>query len=221
MLLSIDWDFFSGCREFVFDAPIWGSKDTEHDRLEAWRERARKRGGQDFSVLEQDFPLFENRRWLERFQSVPTYATVSHADAYALLERLRVLNVVNLDSHHDLFSQRGDGARVRPGNWAGLALEHHLIESYVCIYPEWHAALRVAEGFDLERTRSELTQRFSSDQVQLQRVPLELLELPRPDAILLVQSPAWTSPAHDHAFLELCQTLNATLLAPIVERLWS
>jgi hypothetical protein len=220
MLLSVDWDFFSGCGEFVFDAPIWGLKDTEHDRHEAWRERVLKRGGQNFAALEHDFPLLEEWRWLKRFQGVPAYATVSHADAYALLERLQVSSVVNLDSHHDLYSGSGDGARVRPGNWAGLALEHDLIQSYTCVYPQWHAALRVAEGFDLERTKGEIGERFLSDQVQLKRVALESLEPPTPDAILLVQSPAWTNPTHDNAFFDLCRTLKATYLEPLIERSW-
>ena len=37
MLLSLDWDASSGCRELVFDAPIWGSPDREPDRLAAWQ----------------------------------------------------------------------------------------------------------------------------------------------------------------------------------------
>ena len=45
LLLSIDWDAFSGTRELVFDAPIWGTRDREEDRLQAWRDRARRRGG--------------------------------------------------------------------------------------------------------------------------------------------------------------------------------
>jgi hypothetical protein len=220
MLLSIDWDFFSGCREFVFDAPIWGSRDSAHDRFEAWRERALKRGGSSFDVLEQDFPLFENWRWLERFQGVPTFATVSHADAYELLEQLRVSSVVNLDSHHDLFSGNGDATRVRPGNWAGLALKHGLIDSYTCIYPNWHADLPVAEGFDLERTKAEMGEKCSSFRVRLERQSLHSLELPQPTAILLVQSPAWTSPAHDDVLLELCHVLHAEELEPIFERKW-
>ncbi len=208
MLLSVDWDFFSGCVEHIFDAPIWGSRDTPFDRLEAWQVRADKRGG----VLGADFPLLENWRWLWQWQGVPAYATLSHADAFGLLERIGCSSVVNLDSHHDLFSSSGDTARVRPGNWAGLALERGLIDSYCCVYPSWHEHVMVAEGFDLERTWSELGGRFAAKNVQLERTPLAQLELTEVTAILLVQSPAWTNPEHDAVFLEVCQFLQTEFL---------
>jgi arginase family enzyme len=146
MLLSVDWDYFSGCVEHVFDAPIWGSRDTEFDRMEAWKHRAEKRAGD----LSADFPLLENWQALKQLAGLPAYATLGHADAYGLLKALRLSSVVNLDSHHDLYSQSGDPNRVRAGNWAGLALAHGLVQHYTCIYPNWHAQVRVAEGFDLE-----------------------------------------------------------------------
>ncbi len=206
MLLSVDWDFFSGCLEHTFDAPIWGTRDTDFDRIEAWQLRAAKRNGN----LSTDFPLLEDWHWLLQFQGIPTLATVSHADAYGLLEQLSSKSVTNLDSHHDLYSKSGDPTRVRAGNWAGLALEHGLIQSYTCVYPPWHEHIRVAEGYDLERTRSELGLRFL--ETRLERTALADLELGGISHILLVQSPAWTNPEHDPFFLELCAGLRADFL---------
>ena len=213
MLLSVDWDFFSGCLEHVFDAPIWGSKDTEYDRTEAWFERAKKRNGN----LSSDFPLLENWRWLLQFEGIKTLATLSHADAYNVLEQTPFLSVTNLDSHHDLFSLSGDPKRVRAGNWAGLALEHGLIQNYTCVYPIWHEHIRVAEGYDLERTKTELGSRFTAN-IKLERTALAQLELKNITAILLVQSPAWTNPEHDPMFFELCQALNAEYLTKPLKR---
>jgi hypothetical protein len=224
-LLSVDWDYFSGSAELVFDSPFWGSRDTEFDRFEAWEARALKRGGSGFEVLRDDFPLFGNPFELLKFAGLPCYATVSHSDAYALIERLGISSVVNLDSHHDLYSLSGDPTRVRPGNWAGLALEHGLISSYNCIYPAWHETVRVTEGFDLSRTELELPERFRRGWSQTIPYTIPSLQRGMPKfepadfgALLLVQSPAWTNPLYDHVFLELCDGLNAQLISPILER---
>ena len=213
MLLSVDWDYFSGCLEHVFDAPIWGSKDTDFDRLGAWKQRAKKRNGN----LSTDFPLLENWRWLLQFSNIKTLATLSHADAYGLLEQTTFSSVLNLDSHHDLYIASGDPKRVRPGNWAGLALEHGLIQSYTCVYPIWHQQVRVCEGFDLDRTKAELGSRLTLN-IKLERTALAQLKIETIETILLVQSPAWTNPEHDPIFFELCQALNADFLTKPLKR---
>ena len=247
-LLSIDWDFFAGAREHVFDSPLWGSPDLAFDRLERWRERARSRGGtglegsgfegSGFEVLRNDFPLFGNPRELLRFAGVPTFAVVSHDAAYGLLEDLECSGVINFDSHHDLFSSSGDPKRLRPGNWAGLALERGLIESYACIYPAWHAGVRVGEGFDLERTWSEIGARafrdrvclsseaLGSDHLGLDRLGLDFLGLNHlgPDsirAIVLVLSPSWSNPLYDSLFFEIAHGLDAKIQTGLVDRTWS
>jgi hypothetical protein len=225
MLLSIDWDAFSGTRELVFDAPIWGTPDREHDRQEAWRGRLHKRGGQDWAALEPDFPLYSGWEALRRYAGVPAFVAVSHADAWAWLQRFPGEDVLNLDSHHDLASLSGDPARVRPGNWAGLGLRADLIRRYTCRYPAWHAALPVAEGHDLERTRAEVAGLLPPEllpRVTLDRAPApEASGLPDPAqvrSLLLVQSPAWTSPGHDRAFLQLADVLNCAVLTPPLDR---
>jgi hypothetical protein len=218
-LLSVDWDYFSGSLEHVFDSPLWGSPDLEFDRLERWRERARSRGGSSFEVLRHDFPLFGDPRALLRFAGVPSFAVSSHNAAYSLLRDLNCSSVINFDSHHDLFSSSGDPTRVRPGNWAGLALEHG-IESYSCIYPNWHSEVRVTEGFDLNRTWIELGARVWRDRVSLSREPpgLDGLEPKSVWALLLVLSPSWSNPLYDSLFLELAHGLNANLEASLIER---
>jgi hypothetical protein len=226
MLLSLDWDAFSGCAPLVFDAPIWGTRDREQDRLEAWRERARKRGG-GWDALAADFPLYPGWEALDRYAGIPAWVTLTHADGYAWLERFGVQDMLNVDSHHDLASVSGDGARVRPGNWAGLALRAGRIRHYTCLYPDWHAQLPVAEGHDLARTRGELKPLLPPE--VLERVTLA--RLPRPGegwpdpadlaALLLVQSPAWTNPAHDAAFFRLARRLRAEVLTPPLDRLAS
>lgn len=220
MLLSIDWDAFSGTRELVFDAPIWGTPDREYDRLEAWRVRAAKRGGGSWDALAADFPLYDGWQEIARYAGTPTWVALSHAEAWQWLELFEVQDVLNIDSHHDLGSLSGDPARVRPGNWAGLALQAGRIETYTCQYPTWHAGLPVAEGFDLERTRSEIAPLLS-------REVFDRVTLTRADgwpaaaevtALLLVQSPAWTNPAHDTAFEKLCQDLGAKVLSSPQQR---
>jgi hypothetical protein len=201
----------------VFDSPFWGSRDTTFDRSEAWVARALKRGGSTFEALREDFPLSGNPLELKKLIDLPCYATVTHSDAYGLLEQLQIKNVINLDSHHDLFSSSGDPQRVRPGNWAGLALERGLISSYTCFYPAWHENVRVTEGFDLARTNLELSSRLSGFNFSLQR-GMPDLEKAQFEAVLLVQSPAWTNPLYDSVFLELCQVLNATFTSPLLER---
>jgi hypothetical protein len=217
MLLSIDWDYFVGSADLIFDAPLWGTPDGAFDRDAAWTERAKKRGGNSFEVLREDFPLLENPAILESLRGVPCFATLSHSDAYGLLERLGERVVLNLDSHHDLFSRGGDPERVRPGNWAGLALERGLLDAYTCRYPPWHAAQRVTEGFDLERTCAELPPRLGELNITLERGEPEL-EITRITAVLLVQSPAWTNPLFDSDFLGLCEVLNAGFLEPPLQR---
>jgi hypothetical protein len=222
-LFSVDWDYFSGSLEHVFDSPLWGTPDLEFDRCERWRERARSRGGSSFEILRQDFPLFGNPQALLRFVGVPSFAVSSHAAAYRLLERLNCSSVVNLDSHHDLFSSSGDPTRVRPGNWAGLSLEHGLIDSYSCIYPSWHADVQVTEGFDLDRTWSELGARVWRDRVSLSRDPasLDCLEPSSIGAILLVLSPSWSDPLYDSAFFELARALQAEIEPGLACRSWT
>lgn len=226
MLLSLDWDAFSGTVPLVFDAPIWGTPDRERDRVEAWRERTRKRDSQapGWSALAADFPLSPNWEELERYAGIPTTVTLTHADAWAWLQDHPGDDVLNVDSHHDLFSLSGDPSRVRPGNWAGLGLRANLIRRYTCLYPEWHAELPVAEGFDLERTRGEIKPHLPPDvleRVTLARMASPSVDLPDPaevSAVLLVQSPAWTNPAHDAAFFRLAHTLRAVPLTPPLDR---
>ena len=40
--------------------------------------------------------------------------------------------------------------------WFGARLARGLIRTVTTLYPDWHAALPVAEGFDLDRTHGEL-----------------------------------------------------------------
>ncbi|GGL03379.1 hypothetical protein GCM10010844_22510 [Deinococcus radiotolerans] len=221
VLLSIDWDAFSGTRELVFDAPIWGTRDREHDRLDAWHDRVQRRGGQDWSALDSDFPLYPGWEALRAYAgSGPAFVTLSHADAWAWLERHPGLDVLNLDSHHDLASRSGDPTRVRPGNWAGLGLARGLIRTVTTLYPDWHATLPVAEGFDLDRTWTEVRPLLTPDlhgRVHLKRQARPGDGLPDPaqvTSVLLVQSPAWTSPAHDPAFGALARHLTAQPLVP-------
>jgi hypothetical protein len=211
-LLSVDWDFFSGSREQVFDSPLWGTPDLEFDRCQRWRERATVRNGLGFEVLRLDFPLFGEPRDLLNFAGVPAFAVASHDAAHGLLERLNCSSVINLDSHHDLFSSSGDPTRVRPGNWAGLALEHGLIESYSCVYPPWHAEVRVSEGFDLERTWSEIGARDWRDRVSLSRgYNFDHLEPAAVRAVILVLSASWTNPCFDVDFFALARAFGADL----------
>lgn len=220
MLLSVDWDAFSGTRELVFDAPVWGTRDREHDRLGAWRERARRRGGADWAALAADFPLYPGWEALAQYAGVPASVTLSHADAWTWLERYPGRDVVNVDSHHDLCSFSGDPARLRPGNWAGLGLRAGLIRTYTCVYPGWHAALPVAEGHDLERTWAEITPLLPAD-VRARAALTRGLRWPDPgavEAVLLVQSPAWTSPAHDPALCGVAGALRAAPLVPLQAR---
>lgn len=226
MLLSLDWDAFSGTRELVFDAPIWGTRDREPDRLEAWRERARKRdpGAPGWTALDADFPLYPGWEGLERYAGIPATVTLTHADAWTWLEAFPGQDVLNVDSHHDLASLSGDAGRVRPGNWAGLGLRAGLIRRYTCLYPDWHAGLPVAEGFDLARTWDEVASLLPPE--VLERVTLRRMDDPgaglpdpaRVTAVLLVQSPAWTSPAHDPVFFGLARTLRAVPLTPPLSR---
>ncbi|MFC6802355.1 arginase [Deinococcus caeni] len=223
MLLSIDWDAFSGTRELVFDAPIWGTRDREEDRLDAWTARARRRGG-TWAALDADFPLYPGWEALRAYAGVPAFVTLSHADAWTWLETHPGLDVLNLDSHHDLGSRSGDPARVRPGNWAGLGLARGLIRTVTTLYPDWHADLPVAEGFNLDRTRGELVDLLPDallDRVTLTRQARSGADLPDPvrvTSLLLVQSPAWTNPAHDPAFLALAAELRATPIVPPLAR---
>lgn len=218
MLLSVDWDAFSGTRALVFDAPIWGTRDREHDRLDAWRERAARRGG-GWAALAEDFPLYPGWEALERYAGAPAFSVLSHADAWAWLERFPGQDVLNVDSHHDLASFSGDGARLRPGNWAGLGLRAGLIRTYTCLYPAWHADLPVAEGHDLNRTWAELGGVLPPEvleRVTLRRQPDPLGGWPDATDVvstLLVQSPAWTNPAHDRAFRALCTRLHCAVLS--------
>lgn len=220
VLLSIDWDSYSACAEHVFDSPLWGTPDREHDRLERWRERTLKRGGVDWSALQADFPLHGDPRELLAYRGVPTFVAWSHAHAWNWLERFPGRDLANFDSHHDLYSSSGDPQRVRPGNWAGLALERGLLSSYACLYPAWHAGVRVAEGFDLERTWNEVRGGLAAE-----HHPLMVLQrgrqLPQPhevESLLLVQSPSWTSPAHDGVFFELAGALEAVQLSAPLKR---
>jgi len=226
MRLSIDWDAYSGTRELVFDAPIWGTRDREHDRLPAWQSRALKRasGATGWAALEEDFPLYPGWEALERYAGLPTHVTLTHADAWSWLAGADGEDVLNVDSHHDLASFSGDGGRVRPGNWAGLSLRAERIARYTCLYPGWHADLPVAEGHDLERTRAELEPLLPErvlERVTLARMGHPTQGLPDPadvTAVLLVQSPAWTSPAHDWAFFRLARVLDAVSLMPPLDR---
>ncbi|AFZ68526.1 hypothetical protein [Deinococcus peraridilitoris] len=217
MLLSLDWDYCSGSREHVFDAPLWGTPDREHDREARWRERARNRDAQaaGWEALDKDFLLYDDGEALLAYLGVPTFVAWSHAHAWSWLERFPGREVHNFDSHHDLFSLSGEKARLRPGNWAGLALRQQLVSRYRCVYPCWHQEVRVAEGYDLARTRREI-EAVLSDEIVARIEFVRGVDWPPPpqvESLLLVQSPSWTSPAHDGRFLDLARALHAMPLS--------
>ncbi len=222
MLLSVDWDYFVGMREHIFDSPFWGTPDLEFHRLERWRQLTKKRNPQakSFEVLNADFPLLADPEILLQYQALPAFSAQSHESAWQWLELFPAeTGVINLDSHHDLYSQSGDGSRVRPGNWAGLALQRGRISSYTCIYPEWHAGVRVTEGYDLERTKDEIIQAIGSE--ILGKVFLERGELPRSlqvSSLLIVQSPAWTNPYYDFLLTDILAQLQTQALTPTLKR---
>lgn len=229
MILSIDWDAFSGCRPLVFDAPIWGTPDRPADRTERWRQRALRRDplATDWRALEGDFPLYPGWEGIEQYAGLPACVAWSHAHAWSWLERYPGRAVLNVDSHHDLYSGSGpsiggDPSQVRPGNWAGLGLRAGLIGRYTVQYPSWHTELAVAEGYDLARTEQEVAARVRTE--QLSRIHLSRADkLPPPaatEAVLLVQSPAWSSPAHDPAFLALVAALSAEVISAPLLRPW-
>jgi len=230
MLLSVDWDFYAGSREHIFDSPLWGSPDLEYHRHERWRELARKRGGEGWDVLEHDFPLYGNPLELLILEGLPCFMALSHESGLKWLEvqqgeQAYPKTLFNLDSHHDLYSSSGDPYRVRPGNWVGHALERGLISHYTCLYPHWHSSVAVAEGFDVERTWSEIGARASREQVSLERLTFgstleSAIVLSDLSSVLLVQSPAWTNPLYDEVFLELCEKLQAQILTPPLARAW-
>ncbi|WP_034344811.1 hypothetical protein [Deinococcus misasensis] len=219
-LLSIDWDYYSGMIEHVFDSPFWGTPDLEFHREKRWHELAQKRHPEgNLEVLKEDFPLYGDPFELLQYQGKPVAVALSHDCAFEWVSGFAPDRVVNVDSHHDLFSQSGDPALVRPGNWAGLGLKAGKMLDYTCIYPAWHQDVRVTEGFDLDRTRAEIQPHFAPEvlgKIQL----LRGAPLPSPEevqAVLLVQSPAWTNPVYDPVFFELLDRLNAR---PITAPLW-
>ncbi|MBB6099950.1 hypothetical protein HNR42_003410 [Deinobacterium chartae] len=219
-LLSVDWDYYAGSAEQVFDSPLWGSPDRDYHRVARWADLLARRGG-DPRALQADFPLHGDPRELLRYRGLPVHAALSHDAAWAWLAGYgEHLEVINLDSHHDLYSSSGDPARLRPGNWAGLALAAGRVARYTCVYPEWHARVRVAEGFDLERTEQEI--RAAVQAPWRERVSLERgTPLPGDVAgVLIVQSPAWSNPQYDGVLLELLSALEARTLteAPLDRR---
>lgn len=219
-LLSVDWDAFSGSVNEVFDSPLWGVRDDEHARHELWKQRLERRGGVHWRDLEQDFPLRADPSPLLRYSHLPTWVGLSHDHLWPVVESLRPSVVVNIDSHHDLYSSSGDPTRLRPGNWAGLALRHRLVRRVICRYPPWHAAVRVAEGFDLERTRLEIEGAASEllSSVQLERSD-DWPASSEVAGVVLVQSPSWSSPAHDALFWALAREMRATELSKPLWRL--
>jgi hypothetical protein len=212
MLLSLDWDAWSGPAELIFDAPIWGTPDREHDRWGRWQQRAQKRGG--WAAMADDYPLYPGWERLIQYAGRPVHCGWSHAQAREWLALYPPQPILNIDSHHDLYSQSGDPARWRPGNWAGQALAAGW-PHYTARYPGWHAHLPVAEGFDLARTAAELDTALPP--AWQARIRLERSDaLPPPadvNGVLLVQSPSWSSPAHDAALLDLLAALGAIPLA--------
>lgn len=225
MLLSIDWDYFVGMCEHVFDSPFWGTPDREFHRLERWRQLTLKRDptARGFDVLCHDFPLLELSEILLQFKGIPVFSALSHESAWEWLEMFPAESeVLNLDSHHDLYSQSGDENRVRPGNWAGLALEVGRISSYTCIYPNWHSDVRLTEGYDLERTRAEITQAWNP--ALLRAVNLMRGSFPEslnPSSVLIVQSPSWTNPFYDSVLENILCKLEARAITPVLKRVWT
>lgn len=211
-------------REHVFDSPFWGTPDLGFHRLERWQQLSLKRNprAQGFEPLCADFPLLEKPEALLQFAGLPVFSALSHESAWAWLEKFpNETEVWNLDSHHDLYSQSGDGGRLRPGNWAGLALEAGRISRYTCLYPNWHVGVRLTEGFDLGRTRDEINQAWKP--ALMERVQLARGALPnglKPSSVLVVQSPAWTNPFYDPVLEKILEKLKAQPITPLMTRNW-
>ena len=112
--------------------------------------------------------------------------------------------------------------KCAPATGPGWASKRGLISHYTAAYPAWHAQVPVAEGYALARTRVEISAHLSPE--LLRRLTLAR-DLPLPpaaevEALLLVQSPAWSSPAHDPAFASLALALKAQVLSEPYQRFW-
>lgn len=228
-LLSVDWDYYAGSAPLVFDSPLWGSPDLAYHRHGRWCDLARKRGGSDYQVLAQDFPLLGDPWALAAYAGVPCFAAASHDRAWFWLQdqiqkwhdqncnagaQQPSIAVYNLDSHHDLYSSSGNPQRLRPGNWAGLALQAGLIQHYHCLYPSWHQDVAVAEGFDLARTTAECQPHLAEvwPRVHLSRTDRLPTNI---DGLLLVQSASWSNPLYDEVWQQLLSLLQAELIEDI------
>lgn len=147
-----------------------------------------------------------------QLQSTPVFISQSHLDIYKFihdklkLHHAKFLEVVNIDMHHDMFTDNVD--TVDCGNWA-----HHIRQEVPTRFT-WIS-------HDISEEVMDYSVIQDLDEVNIVKNDLHSIEDMRFDAIFLCRSDAWYPPHLDNKFNELVECLSNFYQLKVSDRLIS
>lgn len=196
-VLSIDFDFFvEGCDIQAMDSVTSKSVDWEV-REETYKksglsiERMFPFSGPSFDELLSHFNLL-NTPFLDIWDS--------HMDILAYLRDKKDLEIVNIDSHHDISYKEKlcDIKLVDCGNWGGYLISRYKVKSWTQIYPAWRKK-------SPEKTFASHVRNAWAWETSIKQRSLSDIKGFKPDILFICRSSAWVPPVYDSRFVEFCK----------------
>lgn len=197
-ILSIDFDFFVDCHS------IRSVLDTQHFRGEAWKNFQKNCG---FGSLEQAIPFTGPpfSEFLSHFDFSKTQffcPAESHSEIIGHIGDSRNLELVNVDSHHDICYCRIDELDISSGHfdcatWGGHLLVEGRIESWIQVYPAWRKKFPESLPFPV-----------LCKPIPQKEWLRDLSEIKfSPDLVFVCRSSPWVPPCYDGKFEQLCRMI--------------
>jgi hypothetical protein len=203
-VLSVDWDYFVDAseEERVYLFPDGGNEgisgsisDIVWSSRYADSKRCIDRGGTKFRYL-ADIPLksdyLKMRAKLRKLSpSIPVLVADSHAHAYNfILDMESPVDVVNIDFHHDLYSQGIERDELNCGNWLKLLFDMGHVNSITWVKHEVSCQAELKDAINITTDLSDV-------------LGLDY------DALFLCRSRVWSPPHLDKNFISVFKFIQS------------
>ena len=193
-VLSIDWDYFINCsaRDRLFLFPDAGNEYiSEQLQLFIWDSHYKSYPQIRKIGVTKDFDLM--KEVCLSYRGISPLVAVSHRHIYDYIEsntrENEVIEVYNVDFHHDMYHYRSEGGDVNCGNWVNCLQK---------IRPNMKYHWIKRSDSDLNNIEGEVKCIYS---------PIEVLRRVKFDMLFLCRSDCWSPPHLDKKFLDLVDAI--------------
>lgn len=140
--LSIDWDYFVPTSP-KYDFQMAENRTTEMLDALLWQQRYIGAMAQNVDLTKQIYMKYDAHKFIDEFmiagfgfvKNASICFNDSHVMAYSFFKRLGVTDIINIDSHHDVFYPYADKG-LNCGNWIGHLIDEKIVKNVIQFYPD-------------------------------------------------------------------------------------